>query len=49
LSARIRETARATGFRPDKPVIEVRGRCGDCAQALLSLAPEFIDTGAPTG
>ena len=31
LSARIRETARATGFRPDKPVIEVRGRCSDCA------------------
>ena len=31
LSARIRETARATGFRPDKPVIEVRGKCGDCA------------------
>lgn len=31
LSARIRETARATGFRPDKPVIEVRGKCGVCA------------------
>ena len=30
LSVRIRETARATGFRPDKPVIEVRGKCGDC-------------------
>jgi Fur family zinc uptake transcriptional regulator len=30
LSARIRETARATGFRPEKPVIEVRGRCGEC-------------------
>ena len=30
LSARIRETARATGFRPEKPVIEVRGRCSDC-------------------
>ena len=30
LSARIRETARATGFRPEKPVIEVRGRCRDC-------------------
>jgi Fur family transcriptional regulator, zinc uptake regulator len=30
LSARIRETARATGFRPEKPVIEVRGRCADC-------------------
>lgn len=31
LSAQIRETARATGFRPEKPVIEVRGRCVDCA------------------
>lgn len=31
LSARIRETARATGFRPEKPVIEVRGRCATCA------------------
>ena len=30
LSARIRETARSAGFRPEKPVIEVRGRCGDC-------------------
>ena len=31
LSARIRETARGTGFRPEKPVIEVRGTCGRCA------------------
>lgn len=30
LSARIRETALATGFRPEKPVIEVRGRCANC-------------------
>jgi Fur family zinc uptake transcriptional regulator len=30
LSARIRKTAEATGFRPEKPVIEVRGRCSDC-------------------
>jgi Fur family transcriptional regulator, zinc uptake regulator len=30
LSARIRETASAAGFRPEKPVIEVRGRCGQC-------------------
>lgn len=30
LAARVRETARATGFRPDKPVIEVRGRCATC-------------------
>ena len=31
LSARIRDTASATGFRPEKPVIEVRGRCATCA------------------
>jgi len=30
LSARIRATATATGFRPEKPVIEVRGRCATC-------------------
>ncbi len=30
LSARIRQTALDTGFRPDKPVIEVRGRCATC-------------------
>jgi Fur family zinc uptake transcriptional regulator len=30
LSARIRDAARATGFRPEKPVIEVRGRCATC-------------------
>jgi len=30
LSARIRETASANGFRPEKPVIEVRGRCAAC-------------------
>lgn len=31
LSARIRATAAGTGFRPDKPVVEVRGRCATCA------------------
>jgi len=31
LSLRIRDTARASGFRPEKPVIEVRGRCAECA------------------
>ncbi len=31
LSARIRETASAAGFRAEKPVIEVRGRCATCA------------------
>jgi Fur family zinc uptake transcriptional regulator len=30
LSARIRATAAATGFRPEKPVVEVRGRCAAC-------------------
>lgn len=30
LSAHIRDTARANGFRPEKPVIEVRGRCAAC-------------------
>ena len=31
ISGRIRSVARATGFRPEKPVIEVRGRCTACA------------------
>jgi Fur family zinc uptake transcriptional regulator len=30
LSVRIRETARASGFRTLKPVIEVRGQCSSC-------------------
>lgn len=30
ISGRIRDMARATGFRPEKPVIEVRGRCPAC-------------------
>ncbi len=30
LSQAIRAAARATGFRPEKPVIEVRGRCSAC-------------------
>lgn len=37
LSLRIRETALASGFKPQKPVIEVRGQCRTC-----------IDTDAPT-
>ncbi len=32
LSARIRETAKALGFQPEKPVIEVRGRCAACGK-----------------
>lgn len=31
LSAAVREAALATGFAPDRPVIEVRGRCAACA------------------
>ena len=31
LSASVRSTARHAGFKPERPVIEVRGRCADCA------------------
>jgi Fur family zinc uptake transcriptional regulator len=30
LSARIRETALASGFQPQRPVVEVRGSCAAC-------------------
>jgi Fur family zinc uptake transcriptional regulator len=30
LAKDVRETARAAGFRPERPVIEVHGRCADC-------------------
>jgi Fur family transcriptional regulator, zinc uptake regulator len=30
LSKGVRDTARAAGFKPVRPVIEVRGRCADC-------------------
>ncbi|WP_106639859.1 Fur family transcriptional regulator [Allosphingosinicella vermicomposti] len=30
LSGGVREAAKQAGFAPDRPVIEVRGRCGDC-------------------
>jgi Fur family transcriptional regulator, zinc uptake regulator len=30
LSKGVRATARAAGFKPERPVIEVRGRCSDC-------------------
>ena len=30
LSGGVREAARRAGFSPDRPVIEVHGRCGDC-------------------
>jgi len=31
LSGGVRAAAKQAGFAPDRPVIEVRGRCGDCA------------------
>jgi Fur family zinc uptake transcriptional regulator len=30
LSSGVRQAARKAGFAPDRPVIEVRGTCGDC-------------------
>lgn len=30
LTGGVRDAARAAGFSPDRPVIEVRGRCGEC-------------------
>src|SRR5688572_9401049 len=30
LAKGVRDTARAAGFKPERPVIEVRGRCADC-------------------
>jgi len=30
LATGVRDAAREAGFAPDRPVIEVRGRCGDC-------------------
>ena len=33
VSRALRSVASATGFRPDKPVIEVRGTCAGCQQA----------------
>lgn len=33
LSSRVRAAASETGFSPERPVIEVRGRCGDCRDA----------------
>jgi Fur family transcriptional regulator, zinc uptake regulator len=30
LSGGVREAARQAGFAPQRPVIEVRGRCGEC-------------------
>jgi Fur family zinc uptake transcriptional regulator len=33
LSGGVRAAAVQAGFAPDRPVIEVRGRCGDCDEA----------------
>jgi Fur family zinc uptake transcriptional regulator len=30
LAGGVRDAARQAGFAPERPVIEVRGRCGDC-------------------
>ena len=32
LSSGVRAAAKKAGFSPDRPVIEVRGRCGDCEE-----------------
>ncbi|WP_343528395.1 transcriptional repressor [Sphingomonas sp.] len=32
LTGAVRDAARGAGFRPERPVIEVRGRCADCAK-----------------
>jgi Fur family zinc uptake transcriptional regulator len=32
LSKGVRAAAEAAGFAPDRPVIEVRGRCGECEE-----------------
>jgi Fur family zinc uptake transcriptional regulator len=31
VAAKVREAAEAAGFAPERPVIEVHGRCADCA------------------
>jgi Fur family zinc uptake transcriptional regulator len=33
LSGGVRDAAKKAGFAPERPVIEVRGRCGDCESA----------------
>ena len=32
LTGAVRDAARGVGFSPERPVIEVRGRCSDCAK-----------------
>ncbi len=38
LSANVRRAAASTGFEPLRPVIEVRGRCAECASSAASAA-----------
>ena len=33
LTGGVRAAAKQAGFAPERPVIEVRGRCGDCEEA----------------
>ena len=33
LTSGVRAAAKQAGFAPERPVIEVRGRCGDCEEA----------------
>ncbi len=33
LTGAVRDAARGAGFIPERPVIEVRGRCADCAKS----------------
>jgi Fur family transcriptional regulator, zinc uptake regulator len=32
LASGVRDAARATGFAPERPILEVRGRCAECAR-----------------
>ena len=34
IAGRVRAAAAATGFRPERPVIEVQGKCAECATGL---------------
>ncbi len=36
LTSALRDTATAAGFAPERPVIEVRGRCADCRMAAAA-------------
>jgi Fur family zinc uptake transcriptional regulator len=36
ITANVRHMAEAAGFSPERPVIEVRGKCADCDEAATS-------------